>query len=263
MNKRSTLSKSGLILSMLCITGFFSVLKADVDFSGTPRQGLRPLVVHFQDLSSWDATNVRSWSFPGGTPGSATGNAPVVTYHAAGVYDVTLRVMDPSGGKLIEELTKEDYIVVLELIDYGDAPDTTDSPNHYRTKIENDGASHIINTIYLGNSIDAEVDGQQSAAADEDDLTDSDDEDGVTLSDLVPGSSAAITVEAHNAGYLNVWVDWGRDGDWAEAGDHAITDLALLNGPNPVLLPVPADATSGHSFARFRYSRIRRRNTDS
>jgi hypothetical protein len=244
----------GIMPILIVFLGYLPALKADIDFNGSPRHGMRPLVVHFQDLSSWDATYIRSWSFPGGTPGSATGNTPVVTYNVAGVYDVTLRIMDPTGGKTIEELTKEDYIVVFDLIDYGDAMDTIGLPYHYRTLLENDGASHTINNIYLGSLVDAEVDGQPNMAADLDDLTDSDDEDGVTIGDLLPGSTVPVDVEAHNAGYLNVWVDWGRDGDWAEAGDHAVTDLPLVNGPNSVPLPVPPDATPGQSFARFRYA---------
>jgi hypothetical protein len=252
MKKRMTPSKSGLIMGLLCLMGFFPILKADVDFRGIPRRGLRPLVVHFQDLSDYSPQYTREWIFPGGTPGSATGTAPVVQYNAAGVYDVTLQITVT--GQLVEELTKDDYIIVYELIDYGDAPDSMETSTHYRTKLENDGASHIINTIYLGSSVDAEVDGQQSEAADKDDLTDSDDEDGVSLPDLVPGSDVTIEIEAHNTGYLNIWVDWGQDGDWAGAGDHTITDLALLNGSNSILLSVPADAVPGHSFARFRYS---------
>ena len=106
MEKRVNPCPVGVTPILIAFLTCLPALKADIDFNGTPRHGMRPLVVHFQDLSSYDATYIRSWSFPGGTPGSATGNTPVVTYTAAGVYDVTLRVMDPSGGKTVEELTR-------------------------------------------------------------------------------------------------------------------------------------------------------------
>ncbi|MFC1570013.1 GEVED domain-containing protein, partial [bacterium] len=44
------------------------------------------------------------------------------------------------------------------------------------------------------------------------------------------------------------------DGDWAAAGDHAIVDELLVDGPNPVNLTIPPGTTAGHTYARFRYS---------
>jgi hypothetical protein len=38
-----------------------------------------------------------SWSFPGGSPASATGRSPLVVYDSPGVYDVTLTVTDAYG----------------------------------------------------------------------------------------------------------------------------------------------------------------------
>ncbi|MFC1569954.1 GEVED domain-containing protein, partial [bacterium] len=251
------LRKQNLFLCLFLFIGWIpSMIHADVDFVGTPRSGPRPLVVTFTDLSDLDPTYTRVWSFPGGTPITATGSPVPVTYTTAGTYTVTLEIWSGGlAGKYVDGLTKRNYIVVHDLIDYGDAPDSTEIGLNYRTKLTNDGASHTINNLYLGSQIDSELDGQQSVAADLDDGTDLDDEDGVTFTDdLIPGTTVNIDVVGHGSGYLNVWVDWGRDGNWAGGADHAIIDLLLADGSNPVSLTIPAEALPGHTYARFRYS---------
>ena len=256
-NNRFFSGKLNIILCLLLFIGWIpSAVLAGVEFTGNPRSGPRPLVVTFTDLSDYPASISRVWSFPGGTPSTATGPTAVVTYAAAGTYNVTLELWSGGiAGKYVDGLTKRHYIVVHELVDYGDAPDSTDLIFHYRTLLANDGASHTINNLYLGSEIDAELDGQQSVGANLDDDTDFDDDDGVSFTeDLVPGTSVTLDVVAHGAGYLNGWVDWGHDGDWAAAGDHAIVDELLADGPNTVTLAVPAGITAGHTYARFRYS---------
>jgi len=251
--------KWNAILCLLLMIGWIPlIIQADeVAFSANPWYGPRPLVVTFTDQSDYDPSFDRKWSFPGGTPSSGTGSTVVVTYYSAGFYDVTLAIWTPGGtapGKYVDGLTKPDYIHVYELIDYGDAPDTTVSTYHYPTRLASDGASHIINNLYLGNEIDSELNGQPSTGADLDDNTDDHDEDGVDIGDLTAGSTNEITVVAHNAGLLDCWVDWGQNGTWAEPGDHAITTESLINGTNTVNLPVPADAVPGYTYARFRIS---------
>jgi len=65
--------------------------------------------VTFRDLSwngkptSWD------WSFPGGTPSTSTDSAPNIVYNTAGVYSVTMRVFNASGG---DSLTRTSYMVI-------------------------------------------------------------------------------------------------------------------------------------------------------
>jgi len=228
---------------------------AEVDFTANPWYGPRPLVVTFTDQSDYNASFDRIWSFPGGTPSSGTGSSVVVTYYTAGTYDVTLEIWAGGvNGKKADEKTKPNYIHVYELIDYGDAPDLTVSIYEYPTQHVDDGASHIINNLYLGSEIDSELDGQPSLGADLDDNTDDHDEDGVDIGDLTAGITNEITVVAHNAGLLDCWVDWGQDGTWIETGDHAIVTESLINGTNTVDLPVPAHAVPGYTYARFRYS---------
>ena len=61
-------------------------------FNATPTSGCIPLTVNFTDQSTGSPTSW-NWSFPGGTPSSHTGQMPpLVTYNAAGSYNVTLSV---------------------------------------------------------------------------------------------------------------------------------------------------------------------------
>src|SRR5690606_4528530 len=44
----------------------------------------------------------RSWTFEGGTPGTASGQEVIVYYHDAGTFDVTLEVENSGGESIIE-----------------------------------------------------------------------------------------------------------------------------------------------------------------
>lgn len=52
--------------------------------------------ITFTDITP-GTVNSRSWSFPGGTPGTATGATPTITYNTPGAYDVTLTTNGPGG----------------------------------------------------------------------------------------------------------------------------------------------------------------------
>ncbi|MFA5417854.1 MAG: lamin tail domain-containing protein, partial [Bacteroidales bacterium] len=83
-----------------------------VDFEGTPTTvGMGGSVV-FTDLSFGDVTQW-TWTFDGGTPATWDGQTPPgIIYNAEGTYDVTLSITD---GINVEELTKLDYITVIDL----------------------------------------------------------------------------------------------------------------------------------------------------
>lgn len=62
------------------------------------------------DDDSWNGpVTSRSWSFPGGTPSTATTASPVVTYSTAGLYPVSLRVSNANGA---DSITRYGYIIV-------------------------------------------------------------------------------------------------------------------------------------------------------
>ena len=104
------------------------------------------------------------------------------------------------------------------------------------------------NTLFLGASRDAESDGQPDATASGDGA----DEDGLVFDALIRGSSVAVTVTSSGAGFVNGWVDFNQDGDWDDAGEQVFSDQPVVAGPNGLQISVPAGATLGSTFARFR-----------
>jgi len=141
-------------------------------------------------------------------------------------------------------------------IDFGDAPEPT-----YPTLAASNGAGHVVvpGGPFLGAAVDAESDGQPTAAADGDDLAGVDDEDGVTIYPLVArGDSALVEVDLSSSpadGYLNAWVDFNADGDWADPGEQILIDVLLTKGVlHPLDFAVPLTATPGQTYARFRVS---------
>ncbi len=135
--------------------------------------------------------------------------------------------------------------------DFGDAPEPT-----YPTSLASNGARHVVLPGYfMGAGVDHEPDGQPNATATGDDTLDgNDDEDGVNFtSQLIQGSSAGADVIVSGSGMLNAWVDFNADGDWADTGEQIFTNLAVAPITNSVSFAVPATATTGTTFARFRF----------
>ena len=138
-------------------------------------------------------------------------------------------------------------------LDWGDAPTAAQSgfAGTYPTLFAENGARHSasLGGLRLGASIDADLDGQPNATASGDGA----DEDGVTLPNaLVLNNNADIIVNASAAGMLNAWVDFNRDGDWADAGEQVFTNQSVAEGDNSLSFAVPGGASLGGSFARFR-----------
>jgi len=160
----------------------------------------------------------------------------------------------PTGLALDGEV--EDYHWLISAVpsgnDWGDAPDPS-----YPTLAASVGATHTISVgILLGATIDAESDGVPKAAADGDDTTGIDDEDGVTFaSKIVAGTNASIQVVAgFSGGYLDAWIDFNADGDWADSGEKIATATLLSAGLNTLSVPVPQPSALGPTYARFRIS---------
>jgi len=136
------------------------------------------------------------------------------------------------------------------LIDFGDAPDPS-----YPTLLANDGARHLVGSLYLGAGIDAEPNGQPTAAADGDDNDGNDDEDGIVFTTpWVQGQTATIQVTSSGSGLLNAWADFNGNGSWADAGEQIATDWAVTAGVNTLTVAVPASAVAGTTTLRFRLS---------
>jgi predicted outer membrane repeat protein len=140
--------------------------------------------------------------------------------------------------------------VELGRYDAGDAPDPD-----YPTLLASDGARHLMaGTLWLGARRDDDADGQPDAAAAGDDGALSDDEDGVDFPQLLTGESPVLAVTSTGAGLLDAWIDFDQDGIWMEGDERVVTGVALAAGANAVAIDVPADATVGFTFARFRVS---------
>lgn len=205
-------------------------------------------------------------TFAGGGSVSTGLNAMTFTVPAtasAGVSYARFRlssagVAEPTGAAPDGEV--EDHYVTLGELDFGDAPDPS-----YPTLRASDGARHgLVQGPILGTSIDADADGLPTTGATGDDTGGSDDEDGVTLSALLPGQMADVLVQVTDwsgaeegggaPGALNAWIDFNRDGDWNDAGEQVAQDQGMSFGSNLLQVAVPADASPGTTVARFRLS---------
>lgn len=145
------------------------------------------------------------------------------------------------------------FVITGEGVDFGDAPESGPA---YPTTLANDGARHVISSLFMGAAIDKDKDGQPNASATGDDNGGTDDEDGVIFtSRLVKGKQATVDVIASSTGLLDAWVDFNNDGDWAEANEQIFASKPVVAGTNNLVFSVPADATPCSStFARFRLS---------
>lgn len=162
----------------------------------------------------------------------------------AGVYDVIVANSHGSVTSAVATLT-------VYGIDFGDAPD-----GNYPTLLASGGARHVIVTgVHLGALNDFESNGQPSPTASGDDQNGSDDEDGVRFtSALHVGEPATIEIIASTSGYLNAWIDFDRANGWSQGNEQVATNLVVQPGTNLLHIVVPANATIGSTFARFRFS---------
>ncbi|MDD1779950.1 LruC domain-containing protein [Enterovibrio sp. ZSDZ35] len=145
----------------------------------------------------------------------------------------------------------EDAPVIDEdsTIDFGDAPDS------YMTLLESNGPRHEVDSGYYLGSVapDSEGNGFQSPL--DDNKAGVADEDGVGfVTGLRAGQNAQISVQASTSGYLSAWIDWNGDGDFADSGEKIISDDLTNSGNNAYNIAVPAGATIGSSWARFRFA---------
>ncbi len=138
--------------------------------------------------------------------------------------------------------TSASFLLESDNADVGDAPVSYGNP------------SHTLSGIRLGAAVDADSGLLNNAIANGDDTNGTDDEDGVTLTPLLPvGEITSVPVSIQNAsGFLNVWFDWNADGDFADAGEQMVTNQAVAPGTVTLSIPVPAIAVIGPTFARFR-----------
>jgi PhoPQ-activated pathogenicity-related protein/Ca2+-binding RTX toxin-like protein len=206
----------------------------------------------------WQATNLASRDFRMPTFGAQWSPSPLVD-QGGGQY-VAHVAIPPSGATafMIElvydvggrQITFTTEVSVVPAMDFGDAP----AP--YPTLLADGGAAHELGSgLFLGAAADGDPDGHPSAAADGDDLSSNDDEDGAqALTPFIAGQTARVDVTSSGPGYVNVWIDHNRDGDWSDPGEHVAVDQVVAAGVTSLSWVVPATAQAGLTFARMRLS---------
>ncbi len=144
--------------------------------------------------------------------------------------------------------------------DFGDAP-----ASYLTTQIAG-GPFHFVSpSIYLGASVDGELDGVPGPLAQGDDTAGSSDEDGVQIYSSGPDRIVGLQVGAWSQlqalvhrrpvdlpAYLNVWIDFNRDGDFADANERVLTNVRVTDGLQQLGFFTPLTAVPGQTFARIR-----------
>jgi LruC domain-containing protein len=124
--------------------------------------------------------------------------------------------------------------------DYGDAPDS------YGTTLFSNGARHGISNIFLGNSITTEHNASVYPKEDMD--------DGVSfLTPLLAGNDSLIQVQATGTGYLSIWGDWNRDGEFS-SNEKLVSDQYIDNTTEVFLANTPSTALNGFTWIRARFT---------
>ncbi len=136
----------------------------------------------------------------------------------------------------------EDYVVdIVVPQEFGDA-----------TGYASATASQLAGTPKFGALVDYE--GAQAA----DDNTIGADEDGVYVAtSAILGKELYVNYDANTTAgaFVNIWVDWNRDGDFADAGEQVVTNVSHASRTTGTLkIPVPLTATPGASWLRARIS---------
>ncbi|SMY18047.1 GEVED domain-containing protein [Photobacterium aquimaris] len=138
-------------------------------------------------------------------------------------------------------------------VDKGDAPDTYGPVGHRNNDVSNSGTPDLI----LGTRWDPDLHDFYSSDATGDNTTGEDDEDGITMpADIIVATSTTIPVTVTGgSGFLSAFVDLNGDGDFTDAGETVLNDLAVSAGNNNVSLTLSAGPTAGYdglTFIRFR-----------
>lgn len=153
----------------------------------------------------------------------------------------------------------------LRYADFGDAPDprvdidpaTCGPISCYPTLSASSGPFHVEGPVWLGATIDTEVDGQPTFAADGDDFA-GDDEDGLISYEVLDDGSIrfvlAVTINPPlEHAYVDAWVDDEDDGFFS-IFDQVLTSAPVFNGTNTLTSPPGFSFTQFPGFMRFRIS---------
>ncbi len=134
--------------------------------------------------------------------------------------------------------------------DYGDAPLSYGSAKSYITQ-----------NVKLGNKIDHDSEPLYSNNALGDDERDEADEDGVRIDGENPSGKVLYRNGIYNlqasvtgGGYLSVWADLNRDGDFEDSNEKIISDKNITSKSIDINFTIPNDAALGVTYLRARFS---------
>jgi hypothetical protein len=216
-----------------------------------------PLPVTAPGVAAVNAAGEYSASWFNAAPESGDFLIATFTFEAVGApgaqteLEVVVTNLANSSGQELPRETQSGSFEIEMVYDFGDAP----SP--YPTTLAAEGAQHgIVPGFHLGSGLDWETNGQQSAHATGDDTAGDDDEDGVAFTSTIsPDRTATVDVTASDSGYLDAWMDFNDDGDWADPGEQIFDSEELGPGVNELSFSAPLDAVlTDATFARFRFS---------
>ena len=138
--------------------------------------------------------------------------------------------------------------------------DLGDAPEPYPTLLGDNGARHSATGPILGTHRDTELDGQPAVGADGDDGQGTpSDEDGIDFTSTlrVGQLDASVAVAISNApdgAYLDAWIDFNGDGSWGGVWEQVADSVPVVEGVNDLWFDIPAWASAGETYARFRLS---------
>ena len=139
---------------------------------------------------------------------------------------------------LLDDIAITGNVTCVPPPDYGDA-----------TGYASASASNVAGSPKFGNLLDYEF----TQPAD-----DGADEDGVYVAtNALQGRELIVNYDANTtaASYLNLWVDWNRDGDFADAGEQVVTNRSHSSRTSGTAkIPVPVTANPGATWLRARIS---------
>ncbi|MFK8114214.1 MAG: choice-of-anchor Q domain-containing protein [Rubripirellula sp.] len=184
------------------------------------------------------------------TAGSFTYSPPAGTVLSTGNSQLLMVTFTPDDTTHYVQTTASVRINVVGQSDRGDAPDS------YSTLLASDGPTHVVGALSLGDTIDADVEGQPSADAGGDGA----DEDGVAfitglVADVNAATTGTIAVTVSRTSKLDAWIDFDGNGRF-DTSEHlgGGTSIDVITGLNRLSVTVPAGATPGVTYARFRVS---------
>lgn len=192
---------------------------------------------NFTDLSTNTPTSW-SWSFTGGTPSTSTAQNPSgITYSAAGCYQVTLTATNAAGS---DPEVKTCYInVTTSTISY--CAITTSATGTAEGDFIDGVTLGTINNVNTGSITGAFYNSYTSMST-----------------NLTKSSSYTINIKSGTwpAGYPDyyaAWIDYNKDGDFADTGEKLGEFLSTAPSTTQgIAFTVPAAATTGSTRLRVR-----------